>query len=98
MTMDAAGASPTILGNETQISAEKAALELVRDPEIVAVLEELTAELATWPRGRDGVGAERIENAVQLWALAVIIDEASYLRRGQPDFVLGSDTTPRRWF
>lgn len=96
--MDAAGASPTILGNETQISAEKAALELVRDPEIVAVLEELTAELATWPRGRDGVGAERIENAVQLWALAVIIDEASYLRRGQPDFVLGSDTTPRRWF
>jgi hypothetical protein len=98
MTNTTADELRTTLGNETQITAEKAALQLMHDADVVAQLDELKAELATWPRGRDGDGADAIENAVTLWALAVIIDEASYLRRDQPDFVLGSDTTPRRWY
>jgi hypothetical protein len=92
------GASPTILGSEAQISAEKIVLQLLHDPEIVALQEQLKAELASWPRGRDGDGAERIETDVLQWTAGLIIDEVGYLRCGQPDFVLGSDTTPRRWF
>lgn len=98
MTAATVSASRTILGNDTQIMAEKAALQLLHDPDIVAVIEELKAELATWSRGLEGDGADRIETAVEQWARAVIIDEFGYIRRDQPDFVLGSDTTPRRWF
>ncbi len=92
------GAARTILGNETQILAEKAALQLMRDADVRAVLDGLEAELATWPRGLEGDGADRIGKAVEQWALAVIVDEVSYLRRDRPECVLGSDTTPRRWF
>jgi hypothetical protein len=96
---DASGsAERTILGNETQIMAEKAAIQLLNDPDVVALMDELKAELATWPRGREGTGADRIDIAVRQWTTGVIVDEVSYLRREQPDFVLGTDTTPRRWF
>lgn len=98
MTDAIAMASATILGSEEQIVAEKAVLQLLHDPDIVAVQEQLKAELATWPRGREGTGAARIDTAVQQWTVGVIIDEVSYLRRAQPSFVLGTDTTPRRWF
>lgn len=98
MTDTIGGASPTILGNEAQIAGEKAALQLLHDPDIVALQDELKAELASWPRGREGTGADRIETAVRQWTAGVIIDEVSYLRREQPAFMLGTDTTPRRWF
>ena len=95
---DTLGATPTILGNEAQILAEKTVLKLLHDPDIVALQDQLKAELATWPRGRSGDGAARIEIDVLQWTAGLIIDEISYLRRGQPAFVLGSDTTPRQWF
>jgi hypothetical protein len=98
MTDGLVGTAPTILGDAAQISAEKAALRLLRDPDVVAVQEELKAELATWPRGREGDGAERIDIDVLQWTAGVIIDEISYLLREQPAFVIGTDTTPRRWF
>lgn len=89
---------PTILGNKAQIAAEKATLQLLHDPDIVALQEELRAELAKTPRGREGEGAERLETAIRQWTVSVIIDEANYVQCEQPAFVLGTDTTPRRWF
>jgi len=90
--------SRTILGNEAQIRAEKTVIRLLHDPDIVALMDDLKAELASLPRGREGAGADRIETAVRQWTAGLIIDEISYLQRERPGFVLGSDTAPRRWF
>lgn len=98
MTDALAGAQPTILGSEAQIEAEKAVLHLLHDPDILALQEQLKVELASTPRGREGVGAERLDLAIRQWTAGVIIDEVSYVRREQPAFVLGTDTTPRHWF
>jgi hypothetical protein len=88
----------TILGNEAQISAEKIALRMLQDPDVLALQDTLKAELATWPRGRDGDGAERIDLDVLQWTAGLILDELNYLQREQPSFVIGTDTSPRRWF
>lgn len=96
VTLPASG--NTILGNEAQISAEKIALRLLRDPDVLALRDKLKAELATWPRGRDGDGAQRIDLVVLQWTTGLIIDELKYLEQEQPSFVLGTDTSPRQWF
>src|SRR5690349_14427504 len=54
----------TILGSEAQITAEKIAVRMVQDPDVLALQDKLKAELATWPRGRAGDGADRIEAIV----------------------------------
>lgn len=53
----------TILGSHTQIAAEKAALQLLHDPDVVALLAELKAEFSTSPLAQSADGAERLENA-----------------------------------
>lgn len=88
----------TILGSKTQIAAEKAVLRLLQDPDVTALMASLKEELGSWPRGREGDGAERIDNDVLQWSASLIMDEINYLQRANPDFVLGSDTSPRRWF
>jgi hypothetical protein len=88
----------TILGNEAQIAAEKIALRMLHDPDVVALREKLGAELATWPRGQGADAADRIETCVLQMATGLIIDEMNYLQAGQPIFLIGDDTSPRRWF
>lgn len=89
---------PTILGNSAQIESERAVITLLHDPEVVRLQNELKAELAQTPRGANGAGADRIETAVLQWTAGLIIDEINYVRRASPDFSLGGDTAPRRWF
>lgn len=98
MTAISAGAAPTILGNEAQISAEKMVIRLLHDPDIVALQDRIKAELATTPRGRTADGGDRIETAVLQWTAGLIFDEINYASRDNPAFVMGSDTAPRRWF
>lgn len=88
----------TILGNDAQIDAEKAALQLLHDSDVRALLAELKTELSTTARAASGDGADRLDNALLQWTTALIIDEANYVRRAHPAFTLGTDTTPRRWF
>ena len=91
-------AGATILGNEAQISSEKIALQLLQDPDIIAVRNALRAELANMPRGREGDSADRLDLDILQWTASTIIDEVNYVLRERPAFVLGTDTTPRRWF
>jgi hypothetical protein len=90
-------APESILGHEAQRATEQAVLHLLRDPDVLALQDSLKAEIASWPRGQSGTGAERIDQAVLQWTAALIGDELSYARRASPSFVLGTDTTPRRW-
>ena len=87
----------SILGSEAQRVTEQTVLHLLRDPDVLALQGTLETELARWPRGRSGTGAERIEQVVLQWTAGLIVDELSYARRDCPSFVIGSDTTPRRW-
>lgn len=92
------GSQGTILGNEAQIRAETIALRILRDPDVLALQDKLRAELATWPRGKAGDGAERIDLDVLQWTTGLILEELNYLQRSQPSFLIGTDTSPRRWF
>lgn len=98
MRNDAITIKPTILGNSSQIESEKIVLKLMHDSEIVALQEDLKGELAKMPRGQSPSAADRIETVIQQWTAGLIIDEVNYLRRNAPDFSLGGDTAPRRWF
>lgn len=90
--------SPTsILGTEDQRVTEQAILHLLRDPDVLALQDTLKTEFASWPRGQTRTGAERMDQAVLQWTAALIGDEISYARRDCPSFIIGTDTTPRRW-
>lgn len=86
-----------ILGSDAQLLAERAVLRLLRDADVIALMDAAKAELAAMPRGQTQAGAERIEQVVQQWTAALILDELSYVRRANPAFTQGTDTTPRRW-
>lgn len=92
------GFTPTILGNETQIEAERIVLRLLEDTDVEALRGELRAELSNWPKGRQGDGADVLEHALLLWTTALIFAEYSYVRRDNPAFVVGTDDTRRTWF
>lgn len=87
----------SILGTEAQWQSERAAIELLHDPDVVALQAELKAELEATPRGQTFTGAERLDQAILQWTTGLVIDEMNYARRASPHFALGTDTTPRRW-
>jgi hypothetical protein len=90
--------SPTILGNEAQIEAEKIVLRLLEDSDVEALRGELRAELSRWPRGRRRDGEDLLDHALLLWTTALIFAEYSYVRRDNPAFIVGTDDTRRTWF
>ena len=87
----------THLGSEVQRIAEQAVIRLLGDPDVIAIQHEVREELAATPRGKLPSGIARLDLVIRQWTASLVMDELSYLRRGDPAFTIGTDTTPRHW-
>lgn len=87
-----------ILGNPTQVASERIMLQLLDDPDVRALRTQLAEELAAMPLSQSDDAADRIELDILQWTAGLILEEINLLRSHQPDFIVGTDTSPRRWF
>lgn len=92
--------SPTsalsVLATPEQLASERLLLRLIDDSDIQAVQEELRAGLAQTPLGRDGVGADRLMNAIKMWTQSLIMLETA-THQPVPAFIWATDDTPHQW-
>lgn len=89
-------ASRPLLATPEQIDAEKALLQLPKDPEIKRIQLNLKSSLGSAPRGLTADGAARLDNAIAQWTNSLIFAElAGY--RASPAILWGTDDTPRTW-
>lgn len=98
LAAQAAGMTPTILGNAAQIEAERTVLRLLEDADVEALMRGLRDELGGWPRAQTPDGEAKLDRALLLWSTALIFGQYNYVRRDNPAFIIGTDDTPRTWF
>jgi hypothetical protein len=89
-------ASRPLLATPEQVDAEKALLQLLKDPEIKRIQLNLKSSLGSAPRSLTADGAARLDNAIAQWTNSLIFAElAGY--RASPAILWGTDDTPRTW-
>jgi len=87
----------TDMGSDVQCAAERSVLQLLRDSEILAIQQQARAQLVCAPPGQTDAGLGRLDLVLAQWTASLVMDELSFLRRGNPAFTIGTDTTPRHW-
>jgi hypothetical protein len=86
-----------MLATPQQLAAERQLLALNRDARVIALKSSIRAGLLTGPIGRTADGAKTVARAVDLWTNSLIIAELTKYR-AKPEFLWGTDDTPRRWY
>ena len=91
------GSCGPVLATPDQLAAERALLELLKNPELAKVQAELKAMLAASRIGKTRDGAATIDRAIGQWTNSLIFGELGKHRKS-PTFLWGTDDTPRSWF
>ena len=86
-----------VLATAEQREAEQRLLELLADPDLLAMQRELRAELAAMPTGQTHDGARQIDHAIALWTNSMIFAEVTAYQP-VPAFIWATDNTTRHWF
>lgn len=94
--MTQALASRPLLATNEQIEAERALLQLIDDPDIKALQQELRAELAATLAGGSDDAAARLDQAVIMWTNSLIMLETA-TDQPEPAFIWATDDTPHEW-
>ncbi len=90
-------ATRPMLASTEQLEAERQLLALIGDPQVAALQAKIGNELLTTPSGQTRDGAATVGRAVALWTNSLIMAELGTYR-SRPDFLWGTDDTPRSWY
>jgi hypothetical protein len=85
-----------VLGTTQQIAAERELLDLLADPEILAVREAAEAELAASPRAKTEQGRADLREAILRWTGSLIMGELAN-NPAEPLILWTTDDAPHSW-
>jgi hypothetical protein len=86
-----------MLASPEQLEAEQQLLALIHDPQVMALQAKIGNELLSTTIGQSRDGAATVGRAVSLWTNSLIFAELGTYR-SRPDFLWGTDDTPRSWY
>jgi len=86
-----------MLATAEQLADERYMLQLLQDPQVITLQAKIRAELLANAIGQTKDGAATVDRAVAQWSNSLILAELGKYR-AKPEFIWGTDDTPRRWY